>query len=78
MSTNAANLARHILNTIEAGRTDYGISHFTDGEVMSWYGFALKIKEQNNLDIQIKKDIHERYGTLARRPLNSVLTNGLS
>lgn len=71
--TNAANLARHILGLIGSGSADYGISHFTDGEPMSWFSFAVKILKDNNLFTSgfIRKA--DNYGTFAVRPKNSVL-----
>jgi dTDP-4-dehydrorhamnose reductase len=71
--TDAANLAEHILELVKSGSRNYGISHFTDGEVMSWYSFAVKILKANNLfgGSSIRKA--DNYGTFAKRPENSIL-----
>ena len=71
--TDAANLARHILELIGSGSEEYGISHFTDGVAMSWFSFAVKILKDNNLFTRgfISKACN--YGTFAKRPKNSVL-----
>ena len=45
--TNANNLARYILEVMVLGNKDYGIYHFTDGEVITWYMFAEKILVEN-------------------------------
>ena len=71
--TDAANLARYVLSLIEENRSDYGIKHFTDGEAMSWYEFALRIIEQHGLAGRVKLRKGDNYITFATRPENSVL-----
>ena len=71
--TDAANLARHILELIRTGNKGFGISHFTDGEVMSWYGFAEQIIREQGLSDQVYLDKGGNYVTFARRPENSIL-----
>jgi len=44
--TDAANLAQHILEVIQSGTQEYGISHFTDGLPMTWFEFARNILEE--------------------------------
>lgn len=71
--TDAANLARHLLELVRSGRTDYGISHVTDGVAMTWYGFAEAIlKEKGYLETTALAR-GENYLTFAERPENSVL-----
>lgn len=71
--TDAANLARHILNLVESDRTDYGISHFTDGEPMTWFDFAFRILKEEGLSSFCQLHKATNYRTLAVRPKNSVL-----
>jgi dTDP-4-dehydrorhamnose reductase len=69
------------LKTKEAGEDRWGLYHFTQDEVMSWYGFAQKILAQESptreLKIKMMSPIqtHE-YPTPAKRPMNSVLKLG--
>ena len=71
--TDAANLARYILELIRLDRMDYGISHYTDGVSMTWYVFAHHIKDKEapeSLSQIVKGD---NYRSFAKRPVNSVL-----
>lgn len=74
--TYADNLAKFILELIDTGSTDYGIHHFTDGEAMTWYGFAKKILIENGLEGKVRLEKAENYRTFARRPKSSVLKTG--
>lgn len=71
--THAGNLARFILELIVEENTQFGIYHFTDGEVMTWYDFAKKIISKNNLNgtTKIVRDNNNR--SFALRPKNSIL-----
>jgi len=40
--TNANNLAAYMIELISNNAVNFGIHHFTDGEAMTWYGFAQK------------------------------------
>ena len=73
--TDAANLAEHILNLIEADHQAYGLSHFTDGEAMTWYDFAARILEEHQLEQRAKLVRAADYRTIAKRPVNSVLSD---
>jgi dTDP-4-dehydrorhamnose reductase len=73
--TNANNLAAYILNLVKSGAIDYGIHHFTDGEAMTWCGFAQKILKEHNLEGKVKLDKAKNYRTFARRPKNSILAS---
>jgi dTDP-4-dehydrorhamnose reductase len=70
--TDAANLARHIMSLIGEGNAAYGISHFTDGEAMSWFGFAERILRENGI---LEEGILNKgnHATIARRPAGSIL-----
>ena len=71
--TNANNLAAYLLNLIHTKTSNYGVHHFTDGEVMTWYGFAERILKEHNLDGKVKLDKAKNYRTFAKRPKYSVL-----
>lgn len=71
--TNANNLAVYILKLILSKDKNYGMHHFTDGEAMTWYGFASKILVENNLQDQVHLDKAKNYHAFAKRPKNSVL-----
>lgn len=71
--TNAANLAKFLLKLILAENQNFGIYHYSDGQIMSWYRFALCILEENGLKntTNIVKD--NNYRSFAHRPKFSVL-----
>ncbi len=71
--TNANNLAAFIIELISIENRKYGILHFTDGEVMTWYDFAEHILIENNLRNKVKLDKAKNYRTFATRPKYSVL-----
>ncbi|MDO6604341.1 dTDP-4-dehydrorhamnose reductase [Arenibacter palladensis] len=73
--TNAANLAKYLLELILTDNQEYGIYHFTDGQAMSWIDFAKIIVEENGLinTTTIVKD--NNYRSFANRPKNSLLQN---
>ena len=76
--TRADHLAAYIAGRLIQERSNgFGIYHFTDGETMSWYDFALKILREHKLDetVRIVRDNKSR--SFAARPVNSVLiSNG--
>tara|TARA_R100001369_G_scaffold88614_1_gene125387 strand:+ start:20973 stop:21776 length:804 start_codon:yes stop_codon:yes gene_type:complete len=71
--TNAVNLAKYIMRLILDKTKPNGTYHYTDGNAMSWYGFALNILKENGLKntTTIVKD--NNYQTLAKRPKHSEL-----
>lgn len=71
--TDAANLAGHILDIIQSGTPDYGISHYTDGVPMTWFDFASLILKQAGYAAYGKLHKVDNYRTFALRPRNSVL-----
>ncbi len=71
--TKASNLATYILNLIHRNSKAYGIYHFTDGEPMTWYDFAHRILQENELLDHVHLETDKNYRTFARRPKNSVL-----
>lgn len=71
--TDALHLARYILELIKSGSADYGISHFTDGEVMSWFGFAERILASSELQSSAQLSSTPQSYNFARRPENTIL-----
>tara|TARA_R110002050_G_scaffold263499_1_gene404050 strand:+ start:1276 stop:2076 length:801 start_codon:yes stop_codon:yes gene_type:complete len=74
--TNAANLAKYIIDMITGKNLEYGIHHFTDGKAMSWYDFAHEILVKNDLGSTTSLIMDNTYPTLAKRPKYSVLLPG--
>ena len=74
--THASNLARYLIDLISENKRNYGIYHFTDRAPMTWYEFALKIVNDNELKAEVKPATDDNYPTLADRPKNSVLKSG--
>lgn len=70
--TDAENLMGYILELIVSRSDNFGIHHFSDKDVMSWYDFAKLILEENNIQntTLIKNN---GYKTNAKRPVYSVL-----
>lgn len=71
--TNTESLAVYLTELIKINNKQYGICHFCDDEVMTWYDFALNIIKENNLTHSVKVVKAENYRTFARRPKYSVL-----
>jgi dTDP-4-dehydrorhamnose reductase len=80
--THAVDLADTILKIIETGSDKFGIYHFTNEGVISWYKFAQVIFDKAkrlglleiNRKIEIKPSKTEDYPTAAARPRYSVLS----
>jgi len=76
--TNASDVANsvstYIINCLnEQTEWTFGLFHFTGNEVISWYDFALRIKNENGFLNSILPITTEEYPTAARRPRYSVL-----
>lgn len=71
--TNTVNLSRFIIEIIHKKKANYGVFHFCDKNVLTWYGFAEKILAENNLSKDVNLVKVNNYRTLAKRPKNSVL-----
>ncbi|QAA83234.1 dTDP-4-dehydrorhamnose reductase [Aequorivita sp. H23M31] len=73
--TNANDLARALLETIENDPEEYGLYHFSNREETTWFGFAEEILRQTGkLEVaSLAKTNH--YRTFAARPAYSVLDN---
>jgi dTDP-4-dehydrorhamnose reductase len=71
--TYAKDLARVILKIIETDATKYGIYHYSNEGVASWYDFAKAIFEISNTTIKVNAIPTSSYPTPAKRPKYSVL-----
>lgn len=71
--TYAADLAAAILQIIHSGNWQPGIYHFSNEGVISWYEFALAIKEIAGKSCRINPITTQQYPTAAKRPAYSVL-----
>jgi dTDP-4-dehydrorhamnose reductase len=76
--TNASDVANsvstYIINCLnEQTEWTFGLFHFTGNEVISWYDFALRIKNENGFSNSIVPISTSEYPTQARRPAYSVL-----
>lgn len=71
--TNALDLARAIVRMLESAQWIGGIYHFSNDGVISWFDFALFIRDKSGLDCKVKALTTVEYPTPARRPAYSVL-----
>lgn len=71
--TYAANLAEAILTIISSATWQPGIYHYTDEGIISWYDFALAIKEITGSTCRVSPIPTTAYPTPAKRPAYSVL-----
>jgi dTDP-4-dehydrorhamnose reductase len=66
-------LSKFIIKLIQENKQAYGVFHYCDEKVMTWYEFAKQILLENNLAHNINLVKVNNYRTFARRPKNSVL-----
>ncbi len=71
--TYAGDLAKVILKIITERHTDYGIYHFSNEGVASWYDFAKAIFDESNTKVKLLPINSEAYPTPAARPSFSVM-----
>lgn len=71
--TYAANLAEVILRIISSSRWKPGIYNYSDEGIISWYEFALAIKEITGSSCRVNPIPSTAYPTPAKRPSYSVL-----
>ncbi|KAA5827422.1 dTDP-4-dehydrorhamnose reductase [Algibacter amylolyticus] len=71
--TNTENLAKYIIELIVEKTNDYGLKHFCDKQVMSWFEFAKIILEEHNFTNKIELEGITEFKTYAKRPKYSVL-----
>lgn len=71
--TYTGTLAKNIIEMVERGQWEKGIFHYHDIGMISWYDFALKIKELIGSSCEIHPIKSNEYPTLATRPLQTIL-----
>ncbi|HEU4471144.1 MAG TPA: dTDP-4-dehydrorhamnose reductase [Flavisolibacter sp.] len=71
--TYAADLAALIMVIVEAPEWQPGIYHFSNEGIISWFDFALAIRELTGASCQVNPIATEQYPTPARRPAYSVM-----
>ncbi|MUU79067.1 dTDP-4-dehydrorhamnose reductase [Winogradskyella endarachnes] len=71
--TYAIDLAVVIVELIESKNNAYGVYHYSNKGVISWYDFAKEIFRLNQSNIQLNKIGTKDYPTPAKRPKYSVL-----
>lgn len=71
--TYAANLAQVILTIIASANWQPGIYNYSDEGILSWYDFAMAIKEISGSNCRVKAIPTTAYPTPAKRPAYSVL-----
>jgi dTDP-4-dehydrorhamnose reductase len=70
----ANSVSKYILNCLnEKTEWTFGLFHFTGHEVISWYDFAVRIKNEFGFSNSIVPISTSEYPTQARRPAYSVL-----
>lgn len=71
--THAVDLAKALITIILSKKEAYGIYHYSNEGTATWYDFAKKIFEVNNIDIELHPIPTSAYPTPAQRPKYSVL-----
>jgi dTDP-4-dehydrorhamnose reductase len=71
--TYAIDLAGCILDVIEKGNQQYGIYHYSNEGVTSWYDFAMGIFDIAKIDVKVYPVRTSEYVTRAVRPTFSVM-----
>jgi len=71
--TYARDLANAILDIIQSDKWEKGIYHFSNEGTISWYDFAVAIKDLQNLPCKINAISTAQYPTPAKRPKYSLL-----
>lgn len=71
--TYARDLSKGILQIISSKKKSYGLYHFSNEGVASWYDFTKAIFEYQNLKTKVNPITTEQYPTPAARPHYSVM-----
>lgn len=71
--TYAGDLAKVILNITSSSNNIYGLYHYSNEGVASWFDFARTIFKEANIDINLNSIKTEKYPTPAKRPAFSVM-----
>lgn len=73
--TNTVNLSNFIIQLLREHIQGFGILHFCDEKVMTWYDFAESILQENNLSNKVSLVKVSNFRTFAKRPKNTILVN---
>lgn len=71
--TYAVDLAETIVNIILSNKQAYGIYHYSNEGVTSWYDFAVGIFDLAHVNVNVKPITSDEYKTKAVRPAFSVM-----
>lgn len=71
--THAIDLAKALVAIALSGKTEYGIYHFSNEGVASWFDFASEIFRLNEISINLTPIPTSEFPTPAKRPAYSVL-----
>lgn len=71
--TNTESFSNYIINLVLNKSEDYGIKHYCDENIMTWFDFAKLILLESNLSDKISLVKAKNYHTFAMRPKNSIL-----
>lgn len=71
--TNAVDLAKALVKIIQSNNVEYGIYHYSNEGQCSWFEFAKKIFDMNNISVNLQPIPTSSYPTAAKRPSYSVL-----
>ncbi len=72
--TYAVDLASFIIQIIQTKSTSYGIYHYSNEGLCSWYDFAKSIFEYANIAVNVSPVLSTAYKTVAKRPKFSVMS----
>lgn len=72
--TYAVDLAEFIMHIISTQSSSYGVYHYSNEGVASWYDFAFEIFRLSNIKINLKPITSDKFPTPAKRPNYSVMS----
>jgi len=58
---------------VSSKNTNFGLYHYSNEGMVSWYDFAKAIFEESNIEIRLNPVKTEAYPTAAKRPAYSVM-----
>ena len=71
--TYARDLARAILTIMDSDKKEYGVYHYSNEGVASWYDFALSTLRKKHIEVEINPIPTTQFPTPAERPKFSVM-----
>ena len=71
--TYAVDLSKFVLHLVQNGSAQYGIYHYSNEGVASWYDFARAIFQKSGIKINLSPIRSNEYPLPAKRPTYSVL-----